>query len=86
MEAAITEINGLGWFQIRTALLIVRDPRPAYFKFCVEQDIPISRFSNLRLKRFVDDSWISYYSNSIIGCTGAMANASLFWSSFATRM
>ena len=39
MEAAITEINGLGWFQIRTALLIVRDPRPAYLKFCIGQDI-----------------------------------------------
>ena len=39
MEAAITEINGLGWFQIRTALLIGRDPRPTYYLSCVGQDL-----------------------------------------------
>ena len=45
MEAAITEINGLGWFQIRTALLIVRDQRPT------DMD---QVFLNLRLQQSVD--------------------------------
>ena len=71
MEAAITEINGLGWFQIRTALLIVRDQRPT------DMDQDFFKFETSAVRG-------SLISGSTIGCTGTLANASLFWSSFAT--
>ena len=74
MEAAITELNGLGWFQIRTALLIARDPR---------KPVIIGMF---RLGQPASDTWIPEYSTTVIWCTRTLANASVLWPSFATRM